>query len=55
MTLDVQCPLCGATMERMPDTEWTDGRTRTVDVLCPRCLHRETVYLSVRRDRPPKT
>ncbi len=36
-------------MELLPDTEWTDGRTRTVDVLCPNCLHRETIYLSIER------
>ena len=43
------CPLCGRTMEELEDTEWTDGRQRTVDVMCPNCLHRETVYLDVRR------
>lgn len=31
------------------DTEWTDGRQRTVDVLCERCLHRETVFLGIER------
>lgn len=29
------------------DTEWTDGRQRTVDVLCEQCLHRETVFLGI--------
>ena len=36
-------------MEELEDTEWTDGKQRTVDVMCPNCLHRETVYLDVRR------
>lgn len=31
------------------ETEWTDGKQRTVDVLCPNCTHRETIYLSVER------
>lgn len=36
-------------MEVLWDTEWTDGKQRTVDVLCPNCLHRETIYLSIER------
>ena len=36
-------------MTVMWDTEWTDGKTRTVDVLCERCLHRETIFLAIER------
>ena len=49
MIVEIQCPNCRALMEPLWDTEWTDGRTRTVDVLCPNCLHRETIYLSIER------
>lgn len=42
-------------MEPLWDTEWTDGRTRTVDVLCPNCLHRETIYLSIERRGPSRS
>ena len=49
MTLEVQCPLCGHMMEPLPDTEGIEGRYRTVDVLCPNCTHRETIYLSIER------
>ena len=33
------------------DTEWTDGRQRTVDALCENCAHRETIYLTIERAR----
>lgn len=36
-------------MDVLWDTEWTDGRTRTVDALCSNCCHRETIYLSIER------
>lgn len=49
MIVDIQCPNCRARMTVLWDTEWTDGRQRTVDVLCERCLHRETIYLSIER------
>lgn len=53
--IEIQCPHCGAMMEPLPDTEWTDGRQRTIEILCPNCLHRETVYLAVRARRSHKT
>lgn len=31
------------------DTEWTDGKQRTVDVLCENCAHQETIYLAIER------
>lgn len=50
MTIEIQCPNCRALMEPLWDTEWTDGRTRTVDVLCPNCCHRETLFLTIGRN-----
>ena len=47
MIVDIQCPNCRARMTVLWDTEWTDGKQRTVDVLCERCLHRETVFLGI--------
>lgn len=41
-------------MEPQWYTEWTDGRTRTVDVLCPSCCHRETIFLAIERRRKTK-
>lgn len=49
MRLEIQCPHCGTMMEPMPDTEWTDGETRAIDMLCPNCLHSETIYLPAER------
>lgn len=53
--IEIQCPNCRHIMTAMWDTEWTDGRTRTVDVLCERCLHRETIFLAIERKSKRKT
>ena len=49
MIVEIQCPNCRAQMQPQWETEWTDGKQRTVDVLCPNCAHRETIYLSIER------
>ena len=49
MIVEVDCPLCRHRMTVLWDTEWTDGKQRTVDVLCERCLHRETIFLPIER------
>ena len=49
MIVEVDCPLCQRRMTVLWTTEWTDGKQRTVDVLCPNCAHRETIYLSIER------
>lgn len=49
MSIDIDCPLCRHRMTALWDTEWTDGRQRTVDLLCERCLHRETIYLPIEK------
>lgn len=46
-----ECPMCGHVMEWLEDTAWTDGRQRTMDVMCPNCLYRETVYFEEMRSR----
>ncbi len=51
MTIEIQCPNCRARMTVLWDTEWTDGKQRTVDVLCENCAHRETIYLAIERKR----
>lgn len=55
MRLEVQCPLCGRMMEPLPDTEWLEGKCRIVDMLCPNCLHRETVSLGEERRGPGRS
>lgn len=41
------CPQCNKRyLEPLPDTEWVNGKEHTIDVLCPNCLHRETISLS---------
>lgn len=55
MRIEVQCPLCGRMMEPLPDTEWAHGRSRSVEMLCPNCCHRETVSLGEVRARPSKS
>ena len=47
MEEECECPMCGHVMEWLEDTSWTDGRQRTMDVQCPNCLYRETVYLDM--------
>ena len=49
MIVEIQCPNCRAQMQPQWETEWTDGKQRTVDVLCPNCAHRETIYLAIER------
>ena len=42
MVLDVTaptCPKCGRQMELVPWSEWTLGERRTIDAICPNCLH----------------
>lgn len=49
MEEECECPKCGHVMEWLEDTSWTDGRQRTMDVMCPNCLYRETVYFEEKR------
>lgn len=48
MSEDVRCPKCGGRMERWAD--WTLHRVRTVEYLCPSCLHVERVELRRRSE-----
>lgn len=43
MECEVTCPKCGERMRVMPDTEWQLWEVRTVDAICPRCLHVERI------------
>lgn len=46
------CPQCHHDyMRPLWDTEWTNGTTRTVDMLCEWCAHRETRELPIERKR----
>ena len=35
------CPKCGRQMELVPWSEWQLGERRTIDAICPSCLHIE--------------
>ena len=41
-----QCPKCGAQMELVPWSEWTLHGKRTIDAICPECLHVERLERS---------
>jgi len=43
MDLEIICPKCGERMVVMPDTSWSLWELRTVDAICPNCLHVETI------------
>lgn len=48
------CPKCGGEMKAMPESDWQLYEVRTVDYICPNCLHveqvREIMVESVRRE-----
>lgn len=39
--LNLTCPKCGRQMRLLPDTEWQLWELRTIDAICPNCLHVE--------------
>ena len=41
-----QCPKCGWQMELVPWSEWTLHGQRTIDAICPNCLHTERLELA---------
>lgn len=43
MSNSVKCPNCGEEMRLMPDSDWQLFEVRSVDYMCPRCLHVERV------------
>lgn len=45
------CPRCGHDMRVMPETDWTLHGMRTVDAICPNCLHTERIWaIEARRE-----
>lgn len=40
---EIPCPKCGQMMRLVPDSQWRLFEVRTVDYLCPNCLHVEQV------------
>lgn len=40
---EVVCPKCGNKMKMVPESEWTLWEVRTVDYICPNCMHVEKV------------
>lgn len=40
------CPKCGSQMELVPWSEWRLGERRTIDAICPNCLHTERLELA---------
>ena len=49
MSIDVDCPKCGHTMERVEGSEWALGERASVTLRCPECLHEEPVWLRPRK------
>lgn len=44
MTRDeMRCPKCGNVMHMVPESDWQLYEVRTVDYICPVCLHVERV------------
>lgn len=41
---DHTCPKCGAVMRVMPETDWCLRDMRTIDAICPNCLHVERLW-----------
>jgi len=49
---NLTCPKCGEAMRAMPYSEWHLWEVRTVDYICPNCLHVEQVReIMVKRAR----
>jgi len=49
---DVVCPKCGERMLLLPDTDWSLYELHTVEMICPNCVHVETIEtIVVREDR----
>ena len=40
---DAVCPKCGERMLLLPDTEWSLYELHTVEMICPNCVHVETI------------
>ena len=38
-----RCPKCGNVMHMVPESDWQLYEVRTVDYICPVCLHTERV------------
>lgn len=47
MTAEIRCPKCGNYMQIMPDTDYQLYDVRTVDAMCPVCLHVEKLEVLV--------
>lgn len=49
---DTTCPKCGERMLLLPDTDWSLFDLHTVEMICPNCVHVETIEtIVVREDR----
>lgn len=46
---DTICPKCGERMLLLPDTEWSLFELHTVEMICPNCVHVETIETIVAR------
>lgn len=49
---EIPCPKCGQMMHLVPDSQWHLYDVRTVDYMCPNCLHVERVKgIALRKER----
>ena len=52
---DTICPKCGERMLLLFDTEWSLFELHTVEMICPNCVHVETIETIVaERARKPR-